>query len=83
MEKRYAISIHWSGEDEGFIATCREFPNVSAFGETYEEASREMSVALDAAMEACLKLGKEIPEPIADVPFPVGGRAAASVAASA
>lgn len=81
MEKRYAISIHWSSEDEGFIATCREFPNVSAFGETYEEASREMSVALDAAMEACLKLGKKLPEPIADIAFPAGG--AASVAATA
>ena len=82
MEKKYAISIHWSNEDEGFIATCREFPGVSAFGETYEDASREMSIALDAAMEACLKLGKKLPEPITDLVFPPNNRVAASVAAS-
>ena len=63
MKKKYAIAIHWSDEDEGYIATCKEFPGVSAFGETYENAAREMEQALDAAIEACRRLGRELPSP--------------------
>ncbi len=63
MKKKYAIAIYWSDEDEGYIATCKEFPGVSAFGATYEIAAREMDDALDAAIEACRRLGREIPSP--------------------
>ncbi len=47
MSNRYAIQIFWSEEDEGFIAICQEFPGLSAFGETREEALREAQTALD------------------------------------
>ena len=61
MKKQYAIAIYWSDEDEGYIATCKEFPGVSAFGATCETAAREKDDALDAAIEACCRLGREIP----------------------
>lgn len=59
--KKYTVVIHWSDEDAGYIATCCEFPGVSAFGESYEVAAREMDIALDAAIEACLRLGRNVP----------------------
>ena len=68
MDKRYGIAIQWSDEDGGYIATCEDFPGVSAFGETYEDAAREMSVALDAAMDTCRVLGRELPAPAAKQP---------------
>ncbi len=36
--KRYGREVFFGQEDEGFIARCPEFPYVSAFGETREEA---------------------------------------------
>jgi len=38
MNNKYALQIFWSEEnDEGFVAVCREFPGLSAFGETREK----------------------------------------------
>mgnify|MGYP006431373691 CR=1 FL=1 len=44
---KYSISVIWSDEDECFVATCPEFPGLSAFGETRVEAMKEARVALD------------------------------------
>ena len=35
---KYAVSIVWNDNDQGYIATCPEFPGLSAFGETREAA---------------------------------------------
>jgi predicted RNase H-like HicB family nuclease len=48
MNTHYAIHIYWSNEDEGFIAVCEEFPGLSAFGETREDALKEAQIALNA-----------------------------------
>lgn len=45
-----AITIFWSDEDGSYIAIIPEFPGVSAFGDTREEALREAVVALEAAI---------------------------------
>jgi predicted RNase H-like HicB family nuclease len=63
MSNRYAIQIFWSEEDEGFIAICQEFPGLSAFGETREEALREAQIALDLMIEIYLEKGIALPEP--------------------
>lgn len=47
----YGFNIRWSDEDEGFIATCPDFPGLSAFGETPEEALDEADIALDLFIE--------------------------------
>ena len=63
MKNKYAIHIFWSDEDEGFIAVCREFPGLSAFGETREEALAEAQAALDAMIKTYQDGGIPLPEP--------------------
>jgi predicted RNase H-like HicB family nuclease len=60
---KYAIHIFWSQEDEAFIAVCQEFPGLSAFGETREEALREAQNALDLMIETYKENGIPLPEP--------------------
>lgn len=59
---RYLIEIFWSDEDEGFIAIAPDLPGCSAFGETAEEALREMEDAMSAWLEACRRMGRPQPE---------------------
>ena len=63
MPYKYAIEIFFSDEDEGFIAVVPELPGCSAFGETEEEALREVKVAIDLWLETAREEGREIPEP--------------------
>ena len=60
---KYAIQIFWSEEDEAFVAVCREFPGLSAFGDTREEALREAQIALDLMIETYREKGFSLPEP--------------------
>jgi len=63
MAGRYAIEIFYSEEDEGYIATVPELPVCSAFGETEEEALKEVKVAIGLWLEAAEKEGRQIPKP--------------------
>jgi len=63
MNNRYAIQIFWSEEDESFIAICQEFPGLSAFGETREEALHEAQIALDLMIETYQENSIPLPEP--------------------
>lgn len=63
MKDKYSIRIFWSDEDESFVAVCREFPGLSAFGETREEALREAQIALDLMIETYLEKRISLPEP--------------------
>ena len=63
MQTKYAIHIFWSQEDDSFVAVCDEFPGLSAFGETREEALREAQIALDEMIETYRESGIELPEP--------------------
>ena len=62
---KYAIEVIYSEEDGGYIATAPELPGCSAFGETEEEALRELKVAQGLWLEAARKEGRPIPKPIA------------------
>ena len=48
----------------GYIALAPELPGCSAFGETEEEALREIKVAIDLWLETAEKEGGGIPQPI-------------------
>ena len=48
---KYSINIMWTDEDEGYIATIPEFPGLSAFGESPEEAIGEAKIALAGFIE--------------------------------
>ncbi len=63
INNKYTIQIFWSAEDEGFIAVCQEFPGLSAFGETREEALQEAQTALNLMIETCLEKNILLPEP--------------------
>lgn len=60
---KYAIEIFYSEEDEGYIAVAPELPECSAFGETEEEALKEIKVAIDLWLETAKKDRREIPKP--------------------
>src|SRR6185369_11440534 len=66
---KYGFNLRWSAEDEGFIATCPDFPGLSAFGETPEQALEEAKVALELFIESMEKSGDAIPEPSATTEY--------------
>jgi len=59
---RYSISIKWSDEDNGFIATVPEMPGLSAFGGNQSEALSELKIAAQAYLKSLRKSGK--PDPV-------------------
>lgn len=63
MNNKYTIQIFWSVEDESFVAVCEEFPGLSAFGETREEALQEAQIALDLMIETYKSKNIALPEP--------------------
>jgi len=61
--KDYHINIFYSDEDAGYIADIPDLEACSAFGESPEEALRQVEIAKDAWLEAARAEGKPIPEP--------------------
>ncbi|MBK8989011.1 MAG: type II toxin-antitoxin system HicB family antitoxin [Chloroflexi bacterium] len=59
----YFISIFYSEEDSGYIADIPDLHFCSAFGETPEEALREVQIAKEAWLETAHASGKLVPEP--------------------
>lgn len=59
----YFISIFYSAEDEGYIADIPDLRFCSAFGETPEDALREVQQAKAAWLETARASGKPIPQP--------------------
>lgn len=65
MEERltYSLAVHWSDEDEAFVATSPEFPHLSAFGDTPEEAAAELTGVMGEVVELHKEEGLSLPEP--------------------
>ena len=61
--KDYHINIFYSEADEGYIADIPDLKFCSAFGDTPEEALREVQIAKAAWLEAARAEGKPIPLP--------------------
>lgn len=59
----YTITIFWSEEDEAYIAVVEELQGCSAWGETYEDALREVRVAMRLWVEVAREKGFPVPEP--------------------
>ena len=66
---KYAVVVTFSDEDRGYIATVPELPGCSAFGETEEEAIKEVKIAASLWISAARKAGRTIPEPIVEKKF--------------
>jgi antitoxin HicB len=61
--KKYPAQVFYSEEDGGYIALAPDLPGCSAFGETQEEALRELQDAISVWKGAAGKAGNPIPEP--------------------
>ncbi len=61
--KDYHINIFCSEEDGGWIADIPDLEACSAFGETPEDALREVERAKSAWLETARKEGKPVPGP--------------------
>jgi predicted RNase H-like HicB family nuclease len=61
--KDYHINIFYSEEDDGYIADIPDLKYCSAFGDTPEEALREVLIAKSVWLEAASAEGKPIPLP--------------------
>lgn len=69
---KHSLVVQWSEEDQAFIAIVPELEGLSAFGETVEEAVRELGVAKKLYLETLEEDGEQIPEP--DVVRPFSGQ---------
>lgn len=60
----YHINVFYSETDAGYVADIPDLKNCSAFGETPEEALREVLKAKRAWLDAAKANGKPIPAPL-------------------
>lgn len=63
---KYAVKLFYSEEDGGYIATVPELPGCSAFGETEEDALKEVKVAEELWIKTAKRQGRPIPQPVAE-----------------
>jgi predicted RNase H-like HicB family nuclease len=64
MPSKHSIAIQWSEEDKVFIASVPELPGLNAFGETPEEAVKELGIAKELFLQMMQEDGEQIPDPI-------------------
>ncbi len=60
---RYSFNVFWSDEDESYIALSPEFPRLSAFGDTPEQALVEIKAVVELAIETYNEEGWPLPQP--------------------
>ena len=59
----YHINIFYSEEDGGYIADIPDLPYCSAYGDTPEEALKEILIAKEAWLESARAVNKPVPPP--------------------
>jgi len=63
MKYKYEIIIHWSVEDDAFIADVPELPGCMAHGSDYDQALQNVKDAISLWIETAQEFGDPIPEP--------------------
>jgi predicted HicB family RNase H-like nuclease len=58
---KYPISIKWSDEDNGYIATIPGIRGLSAFGRSQQEALSELNIAAKAYFQSLKKSSRPMP----------------------
>ena len=61
--KHYTYRVHWSEEDDAYVAKVLEFPSLGADGQSRTEALDEMEKLLVMVLEDMEADGDPIPEP--------------------
>ena len=59
--KDYHINIFYSEEDEGYVADIPDLETCSVFGDSPDEALRQVEIAKKAWLDAAKSEGKDIP----------------------
>ena len=59
---KYEIIIFWSDADEAYVADVPELPGCMAHGDTYEDALKSISEAMEFWIDTAKEDGAEIPE---------------------
>jgi predicted HicB family RNase H-like nuclease len=59
----YSYRVAWSDEDKCYIATSPEFPGLSAWGDSHQEAVKEFDVVLEESIEVYKEKGWALPHP--------------------
>ena len=59
----YPIIVFHTPSDGLWVAKVPDLPGCSAYGETPEEAVREVGIAMQGWLEVAREIGKPIPEP--------------------
>ncbi len=63
---KYEIIIYWSNVDKVYIADVPELPGCMAHGDTYEEALKSITEAMDFWIEVAQERKEEVPQPKGD-----------------
>ena len=63
MTQKYEIHLFWSDDDDCYIANVPELEYCSAVGDTYEEALKEVQVAMSLWIDTQREFGEPVPEP--------------------
>ncbi|MEA1910229.1 MAG: type II toxin-antitoxin system HicB family antitoxin [Spirochaetota bacterium] len=63
MSHKYEIILFWSYEDDAFIAEVPELPGCISDGLTYEEAIKNVELAIHEWIETAKGLNRAVPEP--------------------
>ena len=59
----YSVLIFWSDEDESYISVAPDLEGCSAFGDTPEEALREIQTAMQLWLDVAREYDDPIPAP--------------------
>lgn len=63
MKDKYTYKIEWSDDSNEFFARCLEFPSLSAYGKTQEEALKEIKFVVHETLKWMKEDNEPIPEP--------------------
>src|ERR1700733_9340873 len=66
---KYQIVIHWSPEDNAYLAKVPELEGCITHGETQREALAMAEDAIEAYIESMKKHDEKIPEPLVEKSF--------------
>ena len=61
--QKYEIILHWSNEDEVFIADVPELAGCMAHGKTPEKTLKNVNQAIELWIDTAKEFGDSIPEP--------------------
>ncbi|MCL1987141.1 MAG: type II toxin-antitoxin system HicB family antitoxin [Firmicutes bacterium] len=63
MTQKYKVLIHWSNDDNAYIAEVPELPGCMADGRTLSEVAANVEIIINEWIESAILDGEQIPIP--------------------